>query len=209
MLIGYARVSTHEQTLALQQDTLQKAGCNKIFTDTTSGAIVERKGLDEALNYIRKGDTLAVWRLDRLGRSLPHGSSAHCRGSPPIGGISVDTIRRRLQKGELNGQKQAGTHGHIWLIELEDETEHSNRSADRLAGATQGNQACTAGCQAEINRLEDTIAMLRERFAVQDAELEARRREVQELHVLLQTTQAALPAPREGRSWWKWLFGWG
>jgi DNA invertase Pin-like site-specific DNA recombinase len=72
MLIGYARVSTHDQTLSLQQDALQKAGCTKIFTDTASGAEVERKGLEEALSYVRKGDTLIVWRLDRLGRSLPH-----------------------------------------------------------------------------------------------------------------------------------------
>jgi DNA invertase Pin-like site-specific DNA recombinase len=72
MLIGYARISTHDQTLALQQDALQKAGCIRIFTDTASGAKTERKGLDEALAYVRKGDTLVVWRLDRLGRSLPH-----------------------------------------------------------------------------------------------------------------------------------------
>jgi DNA invertase Pin-like site-specific DNA recombinase len=72
MLIGYARVSTHEQTLSLQQDALTKADCNKIFTDTASGAKTERKGLEEALTYVRKGDTLVVWRLDRLGRSLPH-----------------------------------------------------------------------------------------------------------------------------------------
>jgi DNA invertase Pin-like site-specific DNA recombinase len=72
MLIGYARVSTHEQTLNLQQDALQKAGCHKLFTDTASGAKSERKGLDEVLAYVRKGDTLVVWRLDRLGRSLPH-----------------------------------------------------------------------------------------------------------------------------------------
>jgi DNA invertase Pin-like site-specific DNA recombinase len=72
MLIGYARVSTHEQTLNLQQDALQKAGCNKLFTDTASGAKTERKGLEETLSYVRKGDTLVVWRLDRLGRSLPH-----------------------------------------------------------------------------------------------------------------------------------------
>jgi DNA invertase Pin-like site-specific DNA recombinase len=72
MLIGYARVSTHEQTLNLQQDALQKAGCTRIFTDTASGAKTERKGLDEALAYVRHGDTLVVWRLDRLGRSLPH-----------------------------------------------------------------------------------------------------------------------------------------
>jgi DNA invertase Pin-like site-specific DNA recombinase len=72
MLIGYARVSTNEQTLHLQQDALHKAECDKIFTDTASGAKAERKGLEEALNYVRKGDTLVVWRLDRLGRSLPH-----------------------------------------------------------------------------------------------------------------------------------------
>jgi DNA invertase Pin-like site-specific DNA recombinase len=72
MLIGYARVSTHDQTLYLQQDALKKAECSKIFTDVISGAKAERKGLEEALSYIRKGDTLVVWRLDRLGRSLPH-----------------------------------------------------------------------------------------------------------------------------------------
>jgi DNA invertase Pin-like site-specific DNA recombinase len=72
MLIGYARVSTHDQTPNLQQNALTKAGCSKIFTDTASGTKRERKGLDEALAYVRSGDTLVVWRLDRLGRSLPH-----------------------------------------------------------------------------------------------------------------------------------------
>jgi DNA invertase Pin-like site-specific DNA recombinase len=70
MLIGYARVSTQDQTLNLQQDALEKAGCTKIFTDTASGAKQERKGLEDALSYVRAGDTLVVWRLDRLGRSL-------------------------------------------------------------------------------------------------------------------------------------------
>jgi DNA invertase Pin-like site-specific DNA recombinase len=71
MLIGYARVSTHDQTLALQQDALKKAGCSKIFTDVISGVKTEREGLRDALNYLRDGqDTLVVWRLDRLGRSL-------------------------------------------------------------------------------------------------------------------------------------------
>jgi DNA invertase Pin-like site-specific DNA recombinase len=72
MLIGYARVSTQEQTLALQQDALTKAGCGKLFTDTISGAKSERPGLTEALDFLRPGDTLVVWRLDRLGRSLRH-----------------------------------------------------------------------------------------------------------------------------------------
>ncbi len=72
MLIGYARISTTDQTLNLQQDALAKAGCTKIFTDTISGTTTERKGLEQALAYIRPGDTLVVWRLDRLGRSLKH-----------------------------------------------------------------------------------------------------------------------------------------
>src|SRR6266699_5490211 len=72
MLIGYARVSTLEQTLDLQKDALTKAECSKIFTDTISGAKTERKGLDEALSFLREGDTLVVWKLDRLGRSLNH-----------------------------------------------------------------------------------------------------------------------------------------
>src|SRR5947209_7735286 len=72
MLIGYARVSTQEQTLDLQKDALEKIGCIKIFSDVVSGAKAERTGLHEALSYVREGDTLVVWRLDRLGRSLQH-----------------------------------------------------------------------------------------------------------------------------------------
>src|SRR5437868_13250423 len=72
MYVGYARVSTQDQTLDLQQDALEKIGCTKIFTDTASGAQTERKGLEEALAFLREGDTLVVWRLDRLGRSLKH-----------------------------------------------------------------------------------------------------------------------------------------
>ena len=72
MLIGYARVSTTEQTLDLQRDALKSAGCDRIFTDTASGSTTERKGLDQALAQLRDGDVLVVWRLDRLGRSLRH-----------------------------------------------------------------------------------------------------------------------------------------
>src|SRR5947209_5751862 len=72
MLIGYARVSTTDQTLDLQRDALENIGCSKIFTDTISGAKAERPGLTDALAYVRAGDTLVVWRLDRLGRSLKH-----------------------------------------------------------------------------------------------------------------------------------------
>ena len=72
MLIGYARVSTTDQNLDLQRDALHAAGCERILTDTASGVKAERPGLLQALRECRAGDTLTVWKLDRLGRSLPH-----------------------------------------------------------------------------------------------------------------------------------------
>ena len=70
MHIGYARVSTHEQNLALQQDALQQAGCKKVIVDRVSGTVAERPGLAQIKELLREGDTLVVWRLDRLGRSI-------------------------------------------------------------------------------------------------------------------------------------------
>lgn len=70
MLIGYARVSTTDQNLDAQIDALNQAGCKKIYTDKASGAHTERKGLLEALEYLRAGDVLVVKKLDRLGRSI-------------------------------------------------------------------------------------------------------------------------------------------
>lgn len=70
MLIGYARISTGEQKIDLQLDALEKAGCGKIFQEAASSTKTERKALAKAFSYAREGDTLVVWRLDRLGRSL-------------------------------------------------------------------------------------------------------------------------------------------
>src|SRR5512147_2729050 len=84
MLIGCARVSTSEQNLHLQQDALKAAGCEECFTDTASGAKSERPGLRAALSTCRAGDTVVVWKLDRLGRSLTD---------------LVETIQSRSQRG--------------------------------------------------------------------------------------------------------------
>ena len=70
MLLGYARVSTQDQNLALQREALTQAGCQKIFEDQASGFRAERPGLAKALEMLREGDTLVIWKLDRLGRSV-------------------------------------------------------------------------------------------------------------------------------------------
>ena len=72
MLIGYARVSTADQYLRMQEDALKSAGCEDIYTDIASGAKTARPGLHSALSHLRQGDLLVVWKLDRLGRSLAH-----------------------------------------------------------------------------------------------------------------------------------------
>lgn len=72
MKIGYARISTADQSLDLQTDALKAAGCEKFFQDVASGAKDERRGLADAIEYARAGDVLTVWKLDRLGRSLKH-----------------------------------------------------------------------------------------------------------------------------------------
>ena len=72
MKIGYARVSTTDQSLDPQTDPLSEAGCEKLFTDVASGARTQRPGLDKAISFCRKGDTLVVWKLDRMGRSMSH-----------------------------------------------------------------------------------------------------------------------------------------
>ncbi len=71
-LIGYARVSTQDQNLELQTEALRKAGCKRIFEDRVSGTRAERPGLTQARESLRAGDTLVVWKLDRLGRSVKH-----------------------------------------------------------------------------------------------------------------------------------------
>ena len=82
--VGYARISTTDQSLAPQIDALKVAGCREIFEDCVSGAKTDRPGLNEALDHLRSGDMLIVWKLDRLGRSMSH---------------LIDTVRDLDQRG--------------------------------------------------------------------------------------------------------------
>ena len=101
MRVGYARVSTLDQSLNLQEDALRQAGCGKIFTDTASGVRTDRPGLDDLLNYLRPGDTLVVWKLDRLGRSLPHLVEL-------VGQLSKRGVALRSVKEKIDTESAAG-----------------------------------------------------------------------------------------------------
>jgi DNA invertase Pin-like site-specific DNA recombinase len=104
MKIGYARVSTDDQNMSLQLDALSAADCERIFEDAgISGAQESRPGLDEALAALQPGDTLTVWRLDRLGRTLPHLiTTVHDLGSRGIGFRSItEAIDTTTAGGEL------------------------------------------------------------------------------------------------------------
>src|ERR1039458_6052632 len=70
MRVGYARVSTQDQRLDVQQEALTRSGCDKLFEGTISGRVTDRRGLKRALDILREGDTFVVWKLDRLGRSV-------------------------------------------------------------------------------------------------------------------------------------------
>ena len=107
MWIGYARVSTRDQNLEMQLDALDKAGCKRIFTDKLSGAQVERPGLKEALSHLREADTLVVWKLDRLGRSVKglvnlvnelEARKVHFQSAPKLPSRSIAAKKRAARR---------------------------------------------------------------------------------------------------------------
>ncbi len=108
--MGYARVSTVDQTLALQQDALRHAGCDRLFTDVLSGSTTERPGLADALDHLRAGNVSVVWKLDWLGRSLSHLRAAGAEQIPLHGDGAVRTRMHALREalGVLS------PHRHCW-----------------------------------------------------------------------------------------------
>jgi DNA invertase Pin-like site-specific DNA recombinase len=102
MFIGYARVSNTDQNLDLQRDALEKAGCEKIFEDKVSGTRSDRPGLAKAMEILREGDTLVVWKLDRLGRSVKQLvdliSDLHSKG------VQFKSITDEIDTGTTSGR---------------------------------------------------------------------------------------------------------
>lgn len=142
--VGHARVSTTEQSLAPQVDALKAAGCGEIFEDCVSGAKTDRPGLNEALDHQRSGDTLIVWKLDRLGRSMGH---------------LIDTVRDLDQRGigfrSLTEGIDTTTSGgtlvfHLFgaLAQFERDLIRERTRAGLSAAAARGRKG---GCKAVIN----------------------------------------------------------
>ena len=151
MKIGYARVSTVEQNLHLQTDALERAGCEKIFTDMASGSIDCRKGLIDAIEFCRSGDSLFVWKLDRLGRSLRH---------------LIDTVNKLQSKGvefvSLQESVDTTTSGgklvfHVFgaLAEFEREMIRERTKAGLKAARDRGS---IAGRPKKLNRKQIRMA---------------------------------------------------
>jgi DNA invertase Pin-like site-specific DNA recombinase len=122
-LIGYARVSGLGQDPQLQLDALTAAGCGRIFTESASGTKTSRPELDAALDYLRQGDQLVVWRLDRLGRSLPHLSDvlAQLDGR----GVGFRSLTEALDTSTSGGRLVFSVFGAIAQFERELITERT------------------------------------------------------------------------------------
>ncbi len=107
-------------------------------------------------------------------------------------GISTDTVHRRLKRGQLSGHQQTTPQGFTWLIEIPVGPRYSGNGAPADAPANAG----------DTHRLEQMVSMLQAQVDAQQLQLETKDQQIKELHVLLQQTQAALPAPGQSRSWW-------
>ena len=102
MLIGYARISTDDQHLDLQRDALAKAGCERLFEDTASGAKAERPGLTSLLSNLRANDTVVIWRLDRLGRSLK--DMIHLVEQLDTAGVGLRSVQENIDTTSIGGR---------------------------------------------------------------------------------------------------------
>lgn len=136
--IGYARVSTDDQNLDLQRDALTKAGCTEIYEEKASGKSVERIELGHCLRALRPGDSLSVWRLDRLGRSLP--DLVRIVSDLETRGIAVESITEKIETGSAAGKLVF--HVFAALAEFERnlirKRTHAGLAAARARGRTGG-----------------------------------------------------------------------
>lgn len=136
MLIGYARVSTGLQNLDLQSDALKQYGCTKIFHDKTSGTKRERSGLEEALAYARPGDTIVVWRLDRLGRNMQ--DLIQLVNDLNERNISFHSLKENITLDQRNATGQLMFHLFAAFAEFERNLIEERSAAGRAAAKARG-----------------------------------------------------------------------
>jgi DNA invertase Pin-like site-specific DNA recombinase len=132
--IGYARVSADDQHLDLQLDALKAAGCDRVFEEKASGALKERPELAKALEYLRPGDVLVIWKLDRLGRSLRHLVDT-------VAGLSERGVGLRSLKENIDTTTTTGRlifHIFAALAEFERDMLHERAEAGRAAARARG-----------------------------------------------------------------------
>ena len=149
MNIGYARVSTQDQSLDLQKDALSKAGCERTFEDTVSGARAERPGLTDALSHLRRGDILVVWRLDRLGRSLKN--LIEVTQDLDRKGIGLRSLQEQIDTTTPGGRLVFHVFGALAEFERDLVRERTNAglSAARARGRVGGRKPVLVGRKAE------------------------------------------------------------
>lgn len=138
MKIGYARISKHEQNLNLQRDALECAGCDKILMDEISGSTMERPGLYRLLNIIKEGDTIVVWRLDRLGRSLRH--LIDLVNEFKLKGVAFESLHEKIDTTTPTGNLLFHMFGALAEFELNliKERTHAGLEAARARGKMGG-----------------------------------------------------------------------
>jgi DNA invertase Pin-like site-specific DNA recombinase len=137
-LIGYSRISTQDQDASLQNDDLKAAGCRRIFTDTASGSKASRPQLDRMLDHLREGDTVVVWRLDRLGRSLKNLLELVALFDEKA--VKFRSIKDSIDTGSANGRLFFSIMGALAQFEKELLVERTNAglTAARARGRVGG-----------------------------------------------------------------------
>ena len=143
MKVGYARVSTHDQHLALQRDALHKAGCRQVYEEVISGARAERPVLQQALAHLRAGDVLMIWKLDRLGRSLRH--LIEVVSDLAQRGIGFKSLQENLDTTTSSGKLVFHMFGALAEFERDLIRE---RTKDGLAATTARSRASSTRCSA-------------------------------------------------------------
>ena len=156
MKIGYARVSTDDQNLDLQRDALAAAGCERVFTDTASGAQAARPGLADAIAFARAGDQLIVWRLDRLGRSLSE--LVRLVAQLEAAKIGFESLTERIDTSSAAGELIFHIFGSIAQFELRliRERTRAGLSAARARGRQGGRPTVSSGTLEAIRALAST-----------------------------------------------------